>query len=90
MFVPVVFDLGVFFFFSFFLFLYTFMGIWLDMSRIHGVWIAVFATHAFAISRQSQVECPRDKDIASPRAFFFMHGKREMWDMIPQRYQANL
>lgn len=79
MFVPLVFDLGVLFFFLF-VFLYTFMGIWLDMSRIYGVWIAVFATHAFAISRQAQVECPRDKDMASPRAFYAWETRNVGYD----------
>lgn len=47
----------------------NFMGISLDMSWRHGVWIAVFATHAFDFSRKSQAdEHPRDGDAAFPRA----------------------
>lgn len=58
------------------------------MSRIHGVWIAVFATHAFAISRQSQVECPRDRDMALPRAFFYAWETRNVgydFPMVPNQ-----
>jgi hypothetical protein len=85
------------------------------MSGIHGVWIAVFATCAFAISRprckdsnpdavypthierypikvqkksldqtlgaisrQSQVECARDRDMAFPRAFCYAWETRNV------------